>query len=105
MTAHFRVASRTVTELVDVVSEIVVPAMRTVFAADEVEAISLRRAHEQNGSVALSFALRGETFEYLVVQGDVPNMTAEDWCENLRSLLVDFVAGSRFGLGQNRDTR
>lgn len=84
-------------ELLDVVSEIVVPAMRAVFADGEVEAFSLARSDEQDGSVALSLTVRGEAFEYLVVQGDVPNMTAEYWCENLRSLLVDFVAESRFG--------
>ena len=92
-------------ELVDVVSEIVIPAMRAVFADGEVEAIALRLSDEQDGSVALTLTVRGETFDYLVVQGDVPNMTAEYWCENLRSLLVDFVAESSFGWGQNRDTR
>jgi len=103
--APVRVASSTVIELVDVVSEVVVPAMRAVFTEGEVEAFSLRRSDEQDGSVALSLTVRGETFEYDVVQGDVPNMTTEYWCENLRSILVDFVAESRFGWGQNRDTR
>ena len=92
-------------ELVDVVSEIVVPAIRAVFADDEVEAFSLTRSDEHDGSVALSLTVQGETFEYLVVQGDVPNMTAEYWRQNLRSLLVDFVAESRFGWGQNREVR
>jgi hypothetical protein len=32
-------------------------------------------------------------------------MSAEQWSENLRSLLVDFVAESRFGWGENRDVR
>jgi hypothetical protein len=32
-------------------------------------------------------------------------MSPEDWCERLRSNLVDFVAESRFGWGQNREVR
>jgi len=92
-------------ELVHVVSEIVVPVMRAVFVEGEVEAFWVRRSDELDGSVALSITAQGETFEYLVVQGTVPDRTAEDWGENLRSLLVDFVAESRFGWGQNRDIR
>jgi hypothetical protein len=90
-------------ELVDVASDIVVPAMRAVFVDSEVEAFSVWRSDELEGSVALSITAQGETFEYLVVQGTVPDRTTEDWRENLRSLLVDFVAESRFGWGQNRD--
>jgi hypothetical protein len=59
----------------------------------------------KDSSGRLSLTVQGETFEYLVVQGDVPNMTAEYWRENLRSLLVDFVSESRFGWGQNREAR
>lgn len=92
-------------DLVDVVSEIVVPAMRAVFDDGELEAFSVSRSDELDGSVALSITAQGETFGYLVVQGTVPDRTAEEWRENLRSLLVDFVAESRFGWGQNRDTR
>ncbi len=98
-----RVASSPVMELVDVASDIVVPAMRAVFVDSEVEAFSVWRSDELEGSVALSITAQGETFEYLVVQGTVPDRTTEDWRENLRSLLVDFVAESRFGWGQNRD--
>lgn len=92
-------------ELVDVARDIVDPAVRAVFADGEVDALSLSRSDEQGGSVALSVTVHGETFEYLVVQGDVPHMTSEAWCENLRTLLVDFVAESRFGWGENRDLR
>ena len=55
--------------------------------------------------MALSLTARGETFDYLVIQGTVPGMSAESWSENLRSLLVDFVAESRFGWAENRDLR
>ena len=92
-------------ELADVASDVVTPALRAVFEAGEVSAIDLRATDELQGSVALSLTVQGETFEYLVVQGTVPGMSAEQWSENLRSLLVDFVAESRFGWGQNRDDR
>ena len=79
--------------------------MRAVFEDDEVSALEISVKDDLEGSVALSLSARGETFSYLVIQGDVPDMTTEDWRENLRSLLVDFVAESRFGWGQNRDNR
>lgn len=56
------------------------------------------------GSVALTLVACGETYRDLVVQGGVPHMSAEQWQERLRSNLVDFVAESRFGWGQNRGT-
>ncbi|MGZ4580517.1 MAG: hypothetical protein ACXVXG_07755 [Nocardioidaceae bacterium] len=90
-------------ELVNVASEVVVPAMRAVFKEGEVSAFELSLTDELEGSVALSLRARGETFQCLVVQGTVPGMSAEEWSENLRSLLVDFVAESRFGWGENRD--
>jgi hypothetical protein len=96
---------RHVMELVDVASQIVVPAMRRVFEEGEVSAFDLRATDELDGSVALSLTARGEVFEYLVVQGAVQHMTPEEWSENLRSLLVDFVAEGRFGWGQNRESR
>lgn len=91
--------------LVDVASEVVVPAMRAVFKDGEVTAFELSVTDDLEGTVALSLTARGETFEYPVIQGHVPGMDPEDWSENLRSLLVDFVAESRFGWGENRDTR
>jgi hypothetical protein len=92
-------------ELAEVASEVVAPAVRAVFREGEVSAIALRVTDELEGSVALSLTAKGETFDYLVVQGTVPGMTAGRWSENLRSLLVDFVAESRFGWGENRDAR
>ena len=56
-------------------------------------------------SLALTVVVCGETYRDLVVQGGVPDMSAEQWRERLRSNLVDFVAESRFGWGQNRDSR
>lgn len=94
-----------VMEVADVASEVVAPAVRAVFKDGEVSALELRAVDELGGSVELSLTARGETFAYLVVQGTVRDMSASDWSENLRSLLVDFVAESRFGWGENRDVR
>lgn len=91
--------------LTDVASAVVVPAMRAVFKDGEVTAFELRVTDDLEGTVALSLTARGETFEYPVIQGHVPGMGPEEWSENLRSLLVDFVAESRFGWGENRDVR
>lgn len=89
--------------LVDVASDVVVPAMRAVFKDGEVTSFELSAAGDSGGSVVLSLTAQGATFDYPVIQGDVPDMSPEDWSENLRSLLVDFVAESRFGWGENRD--
>ncbi|QNN52734.1 hypothetical protein [Nocardioides mesophilus] len=93
------------TNLVDVASAVVLPAMRAVFKDDEVSAFELSDSDELGGSVSLSLTARGETFRDLVVQGHVQGMTVEEWIERLRSNLVDFVAESRFGWGENRDAR
>jgi hypothetical protein len=47
--------------------------------------------------------VEGETYADAVVQAGVPGQGVEDWRERLRANLVDFVAESRFGWGQNRD--
>ena len=54
--------------LVDVASEVVVPAMRAVFKEGEVTAFGLSVTDDPEGSVALSLTARGETFEYPVIQ-------------------------------------
>ena len=92
-------------ELADVASQVVAPAMRAVFKEGEVSGFALTVTDESEGSVALSLTVRGETFEYPVIQGTVSGMSAEEWSENLRSLLADFVAESRFGWGENRADR
>lgn len=92
-------------DLVVVAGEVVAPALRAVFQDGEVSSLELRVTDEAEGTIALSLTVCGEAFDYPVVQGEVPDMTAEDWRENLRSLLVDFVAESRFAWGENRDVR
>lgn len=92
-------------ELLEVGIAVVLPAMRSVFDDGEVSSFQLSLADELSGSVALCLTAKGETFHDLVVQGHVHGMTDEDWRERLRSNLVDFVAESRFGWGENRNVR
>jgi len=92
-----------VMELVDAASEVVVPAMRAVFKEGEVSAFKLSVTDELGGSVAVSLTARGERFDDYVVQGVTPQTSVAEWRERLRSNLVDFVAESRFGWGENRD--
>lgn len=66
-------------------------------------AIELRVSEDEAGSVWLVLTAEGETLQYPVVQAHVPDMGPQDWSENLRSLLVDFVAESRRSMvGQTR---
>lgn len=76
------------------------PGVRAVFNDGEVTAFELSVTDDPEGTVALSLTTRGETFEYTVIQGRVLGVGPEGWSENLRSLLVDFVAESRFGWGR-----
>lgn len=89
--------------LVDVADVVVLPAVRAVFKDSEVSALEVHVSDQLEGSVELSLTARGEVFRDYVVQGHVQGMSAEEWSERLRSNLVDFVAESRFGWGENRD--
>jgi hypothetical protein len=89
-----------VMDLLDVASQVVVPAMRAVFRDGEVTTSDLKSRRD---NIALSLTVEGETFEFSVVQRNVPGRSREDLPENLRLLLVDFVAESRFGWGENRE--
>ncbi|WP_435743882.1 hypothetical protein [Nocardioides sp. SYSU DS0663] len=91
--------------LLDAVAVVVLPALRSVFDDDEVSSAELAYSDDGGGPLTLALTARGETFHDLVVQEDVPHTTAEEWRERLRSNLVDFVAESRFGWGENRDAR
>jgi hypothetical protein len=95
----------TMMTLVDATSQVVLPAVGAVFEEDEIDAFEISHSDELEGSVRLSLTAKGETFVDYVVQGHVEDMSPEDWCERLRSNLVDFVAESRFGWGQNREAR
>jgi hypothetical protein len=90
-------------DLLDAASSVVLPAVRAVFRDGEVSTIRLDIDDLGGGSVSLSLTAKGETFRDLVVQANVDEDSPEAWRERLRSNLVDFVAESRFGWGQNRD--
>lgn len=91
--------------LVDVAVDVVLPAVRAVFHEGEVTGIHLDIDESQGGSVSLSLMAKGEPFHDWVVQTHGQDRSFEDWRERLRSNLVDFVAESRFGWGENRDMR
>jgi len=91
--------------LVEAASAVVLPALAAVFRDGEISAFALSFSDELDGSVALTLTAKGETFTDLVVQGHVDDTSPEEWRERLRSNLVDFVAESRFGWGENRDLR
>jgi hypothetical protein len=89
--------------LSDALSEIVAPAVRSVFHDGEVSEISVRFDPALlGGSITLSLTAVDEEFRDLVVQGDVDGYRVEDWRERLRSDMADFVAETRFGWGQDR---
>lgn len=92
-------------DVLHVAEAVVLPAMRAVFNDGEVSSFELRHTEELGGSVTLSLTAQGETFHDYVVQGAAGYMDDEEWRERLRSNLVDFVAESRFGWGENRDDR
>ena len=92
-------------DLAEAATDVVLPALRAVLRDDELDSLDLTRSDEMGGSLALTVVVCGETYRDLVVQGGVPDMSAEQWRERLRANLVDFVAESRFGWGQNRDSR
>ena len=84
---------------------VVLPAVRAVFHEDEVTGIHLDIDETRGGSVSLLLIAKDESFHDWVVQANVKSQSIEDWRERLRSNLVDFVAESRFGWGENRDMR
>jgi hypothetical protein len=90
-----------VESLLDVMLSVVEPAVRAVFADSEVEALRLSVADE--GGFSMRVVAVGEAYEDWVIQPDAQSMSPDDWRERLRSNLVDFVAESRFGWGQNRE--
>ncbi|MCW2814532.1 MAG: hypothetical protein JWN84_1987 [Nocardioides sp.] len=87
--------------LPDVLHTVVEPALRAVFAAHEVTSVHLFVA--ERGGYAVRVTVAGETYEDWVVEAGAPDTSLDDWSERLRSNLVDFVAESRFGWGQDRE--
>ena len=91
--------------LLEASTTVVLPALRSVLAENEICSLELSLSDELDGSVVLHLDARGEIFRDFIVQGIAPQTTPQEWRERLRSNLVDFVAESRFGWGENRDQR
>lgn len=87
-------------DIVTVLNSVVLPAVEAVFREGEETALDFDSAA---GSAQVILTAGGETFSDEVVQAGVPGGDLGDWRERLRSNLVDFVAETRFGWGQNRD--
>lgn len=88
-------------DLASVLERIVLPAVRAVLRPDEPRRLDVRRTG--SGDVELELAVGDEVFRYPVVQADV-RMSEAEWRDHLASLLVDWVAESRFGWGQDRSS-
>lgn len=86
-------------DLIETLRAVVLPAVGAVFRADELSSVEVR---VEGDSVRLNLTARGEAYTDYIVQAGVPGRSHTDWEERLRSNLVDFVAESRFGWGQNR---
>ncbi len=100
------------TEIVDVLADVVLPAVRAVLEPDEVDAISLGAADDArfaffpedclvdaDGDLALVVIARGETFRLRLSPSLADPAVLR---EHLADQMVDFVAESRFGWGQDR---
>lgn len=84
----------------EVLNDLVEPAIRAVLAPHEVSDVRLFEAAP--GGYTLRLDCVGEIYEDWVVQPGVSS-SLDEWRERLRSNLVDFVAESRFGWGQDRE--
>ena len=88
-------------DLVAALREVVLPAIEAVFRDGELDSVDVR---VEGDAVHLVVTVQGEAYFDEVVQAGVLGQSMPDWGERLRSNLVDFVAESRFGWGQNRDS-
>ena len=87
-------------DLVETLRAVVLPAIEAVFRGGELDSVDVR---VDGDSVHLALTAQGETYFDEIVQAGVSGQSMPDWRERFRSNLVDFVAESRFGWGQNRD--
>ncbi len=87
-------------DLVETLRTVVIPAIEAVFRDGELDSLDVRVVGD---SVHLALTAQGEAYFDEVVQAGVSGQSMPDWGGRLRSNLVDFVAESRFGWGQNRD--
>ena len=87
-------------DLVETLRTVVLPAIGAVFRDGELDSVDVR---VEGDSVHLALTAQGEAYVDEVVQAGIPAHIVGDWQDRLRSNLVDFVAESHFGWGQNRD--
>ncbi len=88
--------------VLDVLRDVVDPAVRAVLTPREVTKVEVQDLGDGD-TMYLRLVAVDETFEDWVVQAWAGPSPPESWRERLRSNLVDFVAESRFGWGQNRE--
>ncbi|MGB3763003.1 MAG: hypothetical protein WA966_07240 [Ornithinimicrobium sp.] len=88
--------------VLDVLRDVVDPAVRAVLRDNEVTSLELTDAGD-DGTYSLRLVAGDDLYTDNVVQALSPETPVDVWCERLRSNLVDFVAESGFGWGQNRE--
>lgn len=88
-----------------ILRDVVAPAIDDVLHLDEVDDVRItRRASEVGLRYELEVVAKGEQFKTVVYDSSVAYPSGGP-AEVLREQLVDFVAESRFGWGQNRDVQ
>lgn len=88
---------------------VVVPAVKKVFADDEIDSLRLFEgdvglSSDSGNLMTLELRVGEDLFQYYLVDRRAPAVDIETARERLRSALVDFVATSSFGWGQDRST-
>jgi len=86
-------------DVAEALSEIVAPAVRSVFRDGEVSAVDVRSEGE---SIVLTLTVVPEDFVDRIVQAGFDHLGVEEWRERLRSNLADWFSESRLGWGQDR---
>lgn len=88
-------------DIATVARQVALPAVEAVFREGEITTLGIRA---DRGSVQFMLTVEDDTFIDEIVQAASPENSLDSWQERLRSNLVDFVAESKFGWGQNRET-
>lgn len=86
-------------DLASVLEQVVLPAVRAVLRPEEPDHLSLRI--DADGTYELVLRVGDDVVHDQVVQPQAPSAPHE-WRERLTSNLVDWVAESGFGWGQDR---
>ena len=91
-------------DLQTALSSVALPALDRVVEVGELESVQIDLVEDPSpGSIVIRVRLVGEVFEDLLIDARVqPEPAVEEFRDRFVSNLVDFVAESRFGWGQNR---